>query len=73
MTIPPTIHVAQLQKVYIVPEREAGLRAAVGSIFRRQHRQIKAVDGISFDIHPERSRKNHYPQNALWPALSHSG
>ena len=52
MTIPPTIHVAQLQKVYIVPEREAGLRAAVGSIFRRQHRQIKAVDGISFDIHP---------------------
>jgi len=52
MTIPPTIHVAQLQKVYIVPEREAGLRAAVGSLFRRQHRQIKAVDGISFDIHP---------------------
>lgn len=52
MTIPPTIHVAQLQKIYIVPEREAGLRAALGSLFHRQHRQIKAVDGISFDIQP---------------------
>ena len=29
MTIPPTIHVAQLQKVYIVPERESGLRAGL--------------------------------------------
>jgi len=47
-----TIHITQLEKYYIVPEREAGLRAAVGSLFRRKHREIKAVDGISFDILP---------------------
>jgi ABC-2 type transport system ATP-binding protein len=35
-----------------VPVREGGLRAAVGSLFRRENRAVPAVDGISFDIEP---------------------
>lgn len=47
-----TIRVSQLQKIYTVPEREAGLRAAAKSLVRRRHRHVKAVDCISFDIAP---------------------
>lgn len=42
----------QLSKHYQVPTREAGLRAAVSSLFRRKYRQIKAVNEISFEIQP---------------------
>ncbi len=48
----PAIHVADLRKLYNVPEREAGLRAALQSLFRRKSREVRAVDGISFDIAP---------------------
>jgi ABC-2 type transport system ATP-binding protein len=41
-----------LQKTYVVPEREGGLRAAVGSLIRRRTREVKAVDHISFTIAP---------------------
>ncbi len=46
------IHVAQLTKTYRIPEREAGLGAALRSIFRRRWRSVCAVDSISFDIQP---------------------
>ena len=46
------IHVSQLSKTYFVPEREAGLRAALKSLVRRKTKAVKAVDGISFDIAP---------------------
>jgi ABC-2 type transport system ATP-binding protein len=46
------VHVAGLRKTYAVPEREPGLGAAIRSLVRRKSRQIKAVDGISFDIAP---------------------
>jgi len=46
----PLIHVAQLCKTYQVPEREAGLGAALRSLVRRKTRAVKAVDAISFDI-----------------------
>lgn len=48
----PAIHVANLQKTYLVPVREPGLKAAVSSLFRRKNREIRAVDGISFDVQP---------------------
>ncbi len=48
----PAIHVNDLTKVYRVPVREAGLQASVRSLFRREHRDVLAVDGISFDIEP---------------------
>ena len=46
----PVVHVAELTKIYKVPEREAGLRAAAKALFRRQTRDVQAVDAISFDI-----------------------
>ena len=46
------VHVQELQKVFDVPEREAGLRAATKSLVRRKTREVRAVDGISFDIAP---------------------
>ena len=48
----PVIHLNQLSKTYQVPEREAGLRAALRSFFKRRNRQVKAVDQISFDVYP---------------------
>jgi ABC-2 type transport system ATP-binding protein len=47
-----SIHAHLLTKVYKVPEREAGLAAALRSLVRRQTREVRAVDGISFDLQP---------------------
>jgi ABC-2 type transport system ATP-binding protein len=44
------VHVDALEKVFRVPEREAGLRASVGSLFHRRWREVRAVDGVSFDV-----------------------
>jgi ABC-2 type transport system ATP-binding protein len=44
--------VRDLRKTFVVPVREAGLRASVRSLVRREHRQVRAVDGISFEIAP---------------------
>ena len=44
------IHLENLQKIYHVHEREAGLLAAVRSLVRRKTRAVRAVDGISFDV-----------------------
>jgi ABC-2 type transport system ATP-binding protein len=41
-----------LSKTFHVPEREAGLAAALRSLFRRKHREVKAVDAISFAVAP---------------------
>ncbi|MDB5075079.1 MAG: transporter related [Chloroflexi bacterium] len=46
------IHVANLSKSYVVPEREAGLRASLRSLVQRKTRQVKAVEAISFAIEP---------------------
>jgi ABC-2 type transport system ATP-binding protein len=46
----PVVHVDELTKIYKVPEREAGLRAAAKALFRRQTRDVRAVEAISFDI-----------------------
>ena len=50
--MPSVITISQLAKHYQVPEREAGLKAAVSSLFRRKFRTVKAVNGISFNIEP---------------------
>jgi ABC-2 type transport system ATP-binding protein len=44
------VHVDGLTKIFKVPEREGGLGAALRSVFRRQWREVHAVDSISFDI-----------------------
>jgi len=44
------VHVDGLRKVFEVPEREPGLWASVKSLVRRKMREVRAVDGITFDI-----------------------
>ena len=46
------IDVADLRKTFVVPVREAGLRAAVRGLVRRRHRHVDAVAGASFQIAP---------------------
>src|SRR3972149_2139894 len=46
------VRVEDLLKVFDVPEREAGLKAATKSLVRRKTREVRAVDGISFEIAP---------------------
>ena len=46
------IYVEDLSKTYTVPVREAGLRAAVSSLFRSKTREVRAVDHISFKVKP---------------------
>jgi ABC-2 type transport system ATP-binding protein len=50
--LPQIIEVNSLSKHYQVPEREAGLKAAAKSLFKRKFRAVKAVDDISFKIEP---------------------
>ncbi len=46
------IFVRNLQKTYRVHRKSEGLRSSVRSLFRRKYKQVRAVDGISFDIEP---------------------
>jgi ABC-2 type transport system ATP-binding protein len=48
----PVIHVDDLRKTFEVPVREGGLRASMRALVRRKTKDVKAVDGITFDIHP---------------------
>jgi len=44
------IEVADLRKFYFIHRRPPGLKAALRSLFRRPRIEVKAVDGISFEI-----------------------
>ncbi|OGD22998.1 MAG: ABC transporter [Candidatus Aminicenantes bacterium RBG_16_63_16] len=46
------IHIHDLHKTYIVSEREGGVRAALASLVHRKKQEVRAVDGISFDLAP---------------------
>jgi len=46
------ISVQNLVKEYRVHERQAGLRAALASVFHRKYKIARAVDGLSFSIEP---------------------
>jgi ABC-2 type transport system ATP-binding protein len=48
----PVVHVSELTKIFKVPERDPGLRAAARSLIRRKTREVHAVEAISFDIEP---------------------
>jgi ABC-2 type transport system ATP-binding protein len=48
----PGINVNNLSKHYKVPVRDARLRAATKSLFKRTSNTVKAVDNISFAIEP---------------------
>jgi len=44
------ITVEDLGKIYVVPEREGGVRAALASLARRRTREVHAVAGVSFSV-----------------------
>jgi ABC-2 type transport system ATP-binding protein len=46
------ICVQDLTKIYQVPEREAGLKAAFTSLVKRRYNDVLAVDHISFEVQP---------------------
>ena len=46
------IYLEDLCKTYRVPERESGMKAALGSLVSRRHREVRAVDRISFSVAP---------------------
>jgi ABC-2 type transport system ATP-binding protein len=48
----PAIQIENLCKTYRVPERESGLKAALGSLVHRRQREVKAVDRINFAVAP---------------------
>jgi ABC-2 type transport system ATP-binding protein len=44
------IRVTGLEKVFHVPVREAGLRNALVSLVRREHREVRAVGGVDLEV-----------------------
>ncbi|MDH5423059.1 MAG: ATP-binding cassette domain-containing protein [Acidimicrobiia bacterium] len=46
----PAIEVTDLSKTYKVPVRESGLRNSVRSLFKREFREVLAVDQVSFEV-----------------------
>ena len=48
----PAIYIHNLCKTYIVNEREAGVMAALQSLVHRRTEEVKAVDGLTFDVAP---------------------
>jgi len=46
----PIIEVKDLRKIYRVYHKREGLRASIAGLFRRQHKEVHAVDGVSFQI-----------------------
>jgi len=46
----PQIEIENLSKTFKVPEREAGLAAALRSVFRRKYKEVAAVDRVNFAV-----------------------
>ncbi len=46
------VSVHDLSKTYIVNERSSGMRAALRGVFRREKKEVKAVQAINFEIQP---------------------
>ncbi len=46
----PALRLDTLRKVYNVPVREAGVGAALRSLFKRETKDVVAVEGITFDV-----------------------
>src|SRR5437870_128624 len=48
----PIIEATDLTKIYRVTQKRDGFLGAVRGLFRREHRQVRAVDGVDFSIEP---------------------
>src|SRR5437764_92724 len=48
----PIIEATGLTKTYRVFQKKPGLRGALRSLFRREYKEVRAVDGVNFSIEP---------------------
>src|SRR5438477_12974127 len=48
----PIIEASELTKTYRVSQKKEGLLGAVRGLFRREYKQVQAVDQVSFAIEP---------------------
>jgi len=48
----PIIQADNLAKTYRVVQKKPGLRGSLRALFRRQYKEVRAVDGVSFSIEP---------------------
>jgi ABC-2 type transport system ATP-binding protein len=48
----PTVEVLNLRKDFKVPVRETGLRNSLRSLFKREHKIVEAVQGVTFSLEP---------------------
>src|SRR5947199_2960498 len=48
----PIIEADNLSKIYRVFQKAPGLLGAVRGLFRREYKEVRAVDGVSFTIEP---------------------
>jgi len=48
----PAIQIRDLHKTYVVSQQEAGAKAALRDLVHRRMQEVRAVDGISFDLAP---------------------
>src|SRR5436305_7002627 len=48
----PIIEAHGLTKTYRVFQKRPGLRGALRNLFRREYKEVRAVDGVSFTIEP---------------------
>jgi ABC-2 type transport system ATP-binding protein len=50
-SVPPIVEVRDLTKVFRVVKKQPGVVGAFRSLFRREYREVRAVDRVSFTIH----------------------
>ncbi len=71
-----------LTKTYRVFQKKEGLLGALRGLYRREFKEVKAVDGVSFSIEPgemvaflgpERGGEDDDPEDALGPDLPDVG
>jgi ABC-2 type transport system ATP-binding protein len=48
----PIIEAQDLTKIYRVSQKKEGLLSAVRSLYRREYKAVRAVDGVTFSIEP---------------------
>src|SRR2546429_3879941 len=48
----PIIETRDLTKVYRVSQKKKGLLGALRGLYRREYKEVRAVDGVSFSIEP---------------------
>jgi ABC-2 type transport system ATP-binding protein len=48
----PVIKAVGLTKTYRVSQKKEGVFGAIRSLYRREHKEVRAVDGVSFSIEP---------------------